>query len=189
MSSGSTKRICCNHSEDGDEDYIEDSCLRLDIPVPSIPPPSPPTPPPSDLSGKISSSQILRRLTEKNNAVIASHRRSLCLSSQRLRAAKRFGSRATAAVTVVYVKQQWRLYHSTIDPLFFHELTLEKDECSEMGRRTGGRSAYTTERASHLRTRADGAQNSYDALRINEENNEDVAELFRKKWASKALRG
>jgi hypothetical protein len=27
------------------------------------------------------------------------------------------------------------------------------------------------------------------ALRINEENNEDVAELFRKKWASKALRG
>jgi hypothetical protein len=189
LNSGSKRRISCNHSEDGDDDYVEESCLSLEIPVPSIPPPSPPTPPPSDLTGKISSSHILRRLTEKNNALIASRRRSLCLSSERLRAAKRFGSRTTAAVTFVSVKQQWRLYLSTIDPLFFHQSTLEKDGGSEMGRRTGGRSAYTTERAPHLRTRAHGAQNSYAALRINEENNEDVAELFRKKWASKALRG
>jgi hypothetical protein len=149
--------------------------------VPSIPSPSPPTRPPSHLSGKISSSQILRRLTEKNNAVIASRRRSLCLSSERLRAAKRFGSRATAAVTVVSVKQQWRLYLSTIDPLFFYEETLEEDECYDVSRRTGGKNAFTAELSpTSLRTRAHGAQKRYAALRINEGTNEDVAEFFGK---------
>ena len=64
MNSRSKKRISCNPPENGDDDYVEESCLSLEIPEPSIPHPSPPTPPPSDLSGKILSSQILWQLPE-----------------------------------------------------------------------------------------------------------------------------
>jgi hypothetical protein len=34
MNSGSKKRISCNHSDDGDDYYVEDSCLSFEIPVP-----------------------------------------------------------------------------------------------------------------------------------------------------------
>jgi hypothetical protein len=71
---------------------------------------------------------------------------------------KQCGHREPPPESFVSVKQQWLLYLSTIDPLFFHESMLEKDGCCEMGRRTGGRSAYTTERSPHLHTRAHGAQ-------------------------------
>jgi hypothetical protein len=177
-----------------DDNYVDNESCPDGDPQELVAPPAPPSPPlapPSDLSGNSSSSQMLRRLTERSNALVASRRRTLCLTSQRVRAAKRSYSRADAADEVVPVKQRWRLYISTLDPLFFHESTLEEDGGrSTIGIHTGGRGLSSAEPGlASLRSLSHNAQKNYAALRINEENNEDVAELFRKKWASKALRG
>jgi hypothetical protein len=133
---------------------------------------------------------MLRRLTERSNALVASRRRTLCLTSQRVRAAKRLDCRADATDEAVPMKQQWGLYISTLDPLFFYESLEEDGGRSAIGIHTGGRSFSSAEPASaSLRPLSQNAQKNYGALRINEENNEDIAELLRKKWAPNALRG
>jgi hypothetical protein len=131
------------------------------------PAPSPPLPQLGDLISKISSSQILRRLTEKNNAAVARRRRTVCLTSQRTRAAKRSNFRTTDADAVISLNKQWRLYLPTLDPLFFHECTLD-DDCGrqEMGLQTGGRKFSTAELdPTLLRLRKNGAPRRFESTK------------------------
>jgi hypothetical protein len=141
-----------------------------------------------DLGRLIAQSRVLRNLAERNRAIIASRRLTFCGRAQRVRASRVSGS--DTSPSTMSLRQRWRLYLSTLDPLFFAESTIQGEHLGTDGvsASAGGRS---------LAVRSDyvllsGFQKSsqiYAALRLSEENNEDIADIFQKKWAAKAIRG
>jgi hypothetical protein len=116
------------------------------------------------LDQKIGSCRKLLELREHQQGLLLSRRLSLCGKPQRARAC----APNEAEDYSLSVSQRWRLYISTLSPHFFHESTLSSNESppSDVAVRT-----------------------AYEGLRLNEDNNEDVAEIFKKKWKAKAIRG
>jgi hypothetical protein len=156
----------------------------------------------ADLSVRISRNKVLQQLMEQNRQVISGRRLTFCGRSQRIRAARLDERRPRATMSA---RQKWRLYVSMLDPEFFDKCTLQGEnllshtasgtESRNGGGSSGGgggraslRVSGDIQRVGLLRSR-DRASQGYAALKISEENNEDISELFRKKWAAKAVRG
>jgi hypothetical protein len=148
-----------------------------------------------DLSQRIAGIQLLLELTERSLATTSGRRLFLCGTSHRVRASRPTSARA--AGTALSVRQSWRIYVSMLDPQFFYESTLLVG-----GRTTAGARATGTDDTRQAASRGPGGRGdaplswrrdctaqSYAALGMNEENNEDIAEIFKKKWACKAIRG
>jgi hypothetical protein len=140
-----------------------------------------------DLGRLISQNDVLRNLADRNRAVIASRRLTFCGRAQRVRATRASGR--DTSHSALSLRQRWRLYLSMLDPQFFAESTVQGEISATGGaestqeRSLGGRGEnlplYRSRQSSQI----------YAALRMNEENNEDIAEIFKKQWAAKAIRG
>jgi hypothetical protein len=112
------------------------------------------------LDQKIGSCIKLLELREHQNGLLSSRRLSLCEKPQRARDC----APNEAENSSLSVSQRWRLHIATLRPHFFHESTLSSND--------------SPPNVVAVRT-------AYEGLRLNEDNNEDVAEIFKKKWKAK----
>jgi hypothetical protein len=141
----------------------------------------------STLEAKIVGCKKLLELKERYRESISNRRLSLCGNSQRVRASEvRAGDGENSSLSV---SQRWRLYVSTLDPEFFHETSIENEHLvgSSGSDRVGASRRGNSD--NEFSCTLNRVSQGYSGLRIHEHNNADVAEIFRKKWQAKALRG
>ena len=174
-------RLLDDEDDEEEEGMINaDSCQRLESHENEAPEES-------LLEEKVARCKRLVELKQCHRALISNRRLSLCGVPQRLRASQ-MHARNDDENTRLSISYCWHLYISTLDPDFFMRLHSRPPTCWYLPAAAMEMLKYrkNAEEFSSLQNRA---SQGYSGLRINEHNNDDIAELFRKKCQAKAVRG